>query len=274
MDADPATAVEPGVEARPALRGTTGSRRPAGGGRPGRPDDTVELNIRRADVLCLGPIIVLTLWNLGMTPFAPGLLSHPVLLDFIRGSSSAMLAAGAAARTGAAPLWLVLIAPIPILMAADPFLYWAGRRYGRRIVDFLAENDPRWRRRMARSERWFQRFGPWAIAFGYYIPFVPAALFYLAAGESRMRIRTFILADLAGTLTWIGIHIGVGYAAGSTAKHIADTIAKYGLWAAIAIIAGAIVWTVYTQLRKPLPEAAVELDIDAGIDAEEPTSSS
>lgn len=248
MDAEPAAAIEATADAaRPEERRK-------------RPPDEIEINVSRKDVLCLGPVIFLTIYNLAMTPFAPGLLSHPVLLDFIRGSSSAMLAAGAAARTGGAALWLVLIAPIPILMVADPFLYWAGRRYGRRIVDFLAENDPRWRRRMARSEKWFRRFGAWAIAFGYYIPFVPAALFYVMAGESRMRIRTFVIADLAGTLTWIGIHIGVGYAAGATAKHIADTIAKYGLWAAVVIIVGAIAWTVYTQVRKPVPEQAVEVD--------------
>ena len=211
--------------------------------------DEVEIAITKADVLCVGPLVVLMIWNLAMTPFAPGLLSHPLLLTAIRGSQSAMLAAGAAARVGNAPLWLVLIAPIPILMVADPFLYWAGRRYGRRLVDGLATQDPRWRKRLARSERWFQRFGPWAIAFGYYIPFVPAALFYLAAGESRMRIRTFIIADLAGTLTWIALHVGAGYAAGATAKNIADTVARYGLWSAVAIIGAAIVYTVYTQVK-------------------------
>jgi membrane-associated protein len=209
------------------------------------------VQITRADVLCVGPIAVLMIWNLVMTPFAPSLLGpHPLLLETIRGSQSALLAAGAAARTGGAPLWLVCIAPLPILLVADPFLYWAGRRYGRRIVEYLAEQDPRWRRRMARSERWFQRFGAWAIAFGYYIPFVPATLFYLAAGESRMRIRTFVVADLFGTLTWIGIHIGAGYAAGKRATDIAQVISRYGLWLAIAIIVGAVGWSVYSQTRK------------------------
>jgi membrane protein DedA with SNARE-associated domain len=231
MDADPATATEPRAE-------------------PQADEARVEVNITWADVLCVGPIVLLMLWNLVMLPIAPSMLGpHPVLLDAIRGSSSAMLAAGAAARTGSAPIWLVALLPIPILMVADPFLYWAGRRYGRRIVEYLAAQDPRWKRRMARSEGWFQRWGVWTIAFGYYIPFVPATLFYLAAGESRMRFRIFILADLLGTLTWIGIHVGAGYAAGATAKHIAETISRYGLWSAIVIIVGAVGWSVYAQVR-------------------------
>jgi len=209
------------------------------------------VSIARADVLCLGPVILLTAYQFVMTFIAPSMLGpHPVLLTAIRGSSSAMIAAGAAARTGSAPLWVVCVAPIAILMLADPFLYWAGRRYGRRIVEYMAAQDPRWRRRMARSERWFQRWGAWSIAFGYYIPFVPATLFYLAAGESRMRIRTFALADIAGTLTWIGIHVGAGYAAGKRATDIAQTISRYGLWIAVVMIVGVMGWSIWTQTRQ------------------------
>jgi membrane protein DedA with SNARE-associated domain len=206
--------------------------------------------IRRADVLCLGPLILLTLYDLAMFPIAPSLLgTHPVLLTAIRGSSSAMIAAGAAARAGSVPLWVVCVAPILILLIRDPFLYWAGRRYGRKLVDYLGEQDPRWRRRSARTERWFQRWGAWAIAFGYYIPFVPATLFYLAAGESRMRIRTFVIADLAGTLTWIGIHVGVGYAIGKTATDVALTVSRYGLWVGLAIIVLAVGWSIFSSVR-------------------------
>jgi membrane protein DedA with SNARE-associated domain len=234
MDAEPAVVAASSSEPEP---------------QPSGEERSVE--VTRTDVLCLGPIVVFSLWNLVMTPFAPSLLGpHPLLLETIRGSQSAILAAGAAARTGGAPLWVVCVAPIFILMVQDPFLYWAGRRYGRRIIDFLADQDPRWRRRMARSERWFQRFGAWAIAFGYYIPFVPAVLFYLAAGESRMRFRTFILADIAGTLTWIGIHVGAGYAAGQRATDVAQTISRYGLWMAGAIIVGAVVYSVVVQVRR------------------------
>jgi membrane-associated protein len=224
----------------------------------GDEDGERSITVRRADVLCLGPLILLTVYGLAMLPVAPSLLGpHPVLLSAIYGSSSSMIAAGAAARGGNASLVLVCVAPIAILLIRDPFLYWAGRRYGRKIVDYLAENDPRWRRRMARSERWFQRWGAWAIAFGYYIPFVPATLFYLAAGESRMRIRTFVLADLAGTLTWIGIHVGTGYAIGKPATDLANTISRYGLWAALAIIVLAVGWSVYGNLRpQPAPAEA------------------
>jgi membrane-associated protein len=226
---------------------------------PGAPDPEHRVTVRRADVLCLGPLILLTIYGLVMFPVAPSLLGpHPVLLSAIYGSSSSMIAAGAAARGGSAALGVVLIAPVVILLIRDPFLYWAGRRYGRRIVEYLAQQDPRWTRRMARSERWFQRWGAWAIAFGYYIPFVPATLFYLAAGESRMRISTFVIADLVGTLTWIGIHVGTGYAIGKPATDLANAISRYGLWAGLGIIVAAIGWSIVNQVRAQ--RAAVEAD--------------
>ncbi len=218
------------------------------------------VTVRRADVLCLGPLILLTVYGLAMLPVAPSLIGpHPVLLSAIYGSSSSMIASGAAARGGGAPLWLVCVAPIVILVIRDPFLYWAGRRYGRRFLDFLAENDPRARRRIQRSEGWFRRWGAWAIAFGYYIPFVPAWLFYLAAGESRMPIRVFVIADLAGTLTWIGIHVGAGYAIGKPATDVANTISRYGLWSALGIVVLAVGWGIYNGVRQPRP-AEVEAD--------------
>jgi membrane protein DedA with SNARE-associated domain len=215
------------------------------------------VTVTRADVLCLGPLILLTIFGLAMIPVAPSLIgSHPVLLSAIYGSPSSMLASGAVARTGSASLWVVCVAPIVALMIRDPFLYWAGRRYGRRLVDHLARQDPRWRRRMARSDRWFERWGPWAIAFGYYIPFVPAALFYLAAGETRMRIRTFVFADLVGTLTWIGIHVGAGYAIGKPATDLAKTISRYGLWVGLGIVVLVIGWSVFSSVRQARIAAA------------------
>ena len=236
--------------------------KPAGATDPGSPPGHPQhqgVTVTRADVLCLGPLIVISVFTTIMVFVAPSLIGpHPVLLSAIYGSSSSMIAAGAAARGGNAALWVVLIAPLVILLIRDPFLYWAGRRYGRRIIEYLAAQDPRWRRRMVRSERWFQRWGAWAIAFGYYIPFVPAVLFYLAAGESRMRIRTFAIADLAGTLTWIGIHVGVGFAIGKPATDLAGTISRYGLWFGVVLLVGAIAWSVWNQVRAQ--RAAVEVD--------------
>ena len=254
MDAEPAAAPPSGdaVVAVTPADPAPAAESAAEGAAEAAPEHKV--TVTRWDVFCLGPIVALTAWYYVMLPFAPGLLDRPIFLEAIRGSQPAMIAAGAQARIGGAPLWLAIIAPIGILCLADPFLYWAGRRYGRKVLDYLAGQDQRWERRIARMERFYRRWGAWTIAFGYFLP-VPTALFYVAAGEARMRIRTFVLADAVGTLSWIGIHIGVGYAAGKPAADVATTISHYGLWFAVAIIVGAVAWTM-VRYRPAQPAAA------------------
>jgi membrane protein DedA with SNARE-associated domain len=187
--------------------------------------------ITRADVACLGPLIALAVYAWASIPLGPWLIGpHPVLLSALRGSISSLIASGAKG-----PIWLSMVAPIPIMVAADPFYYWAGRRYGRRILEYYAGQSPRWQRRVARGERFFARWGAWTIAFGYFLP-VPNALFYIAAGESRMPIPLFAAADAVGTLSWIGLLASLGWALGSRATSVADNISHYGLWLTGALV--------------------------------------
>ncbi|MBV8301856.1 MAG: VTT domain-containing protein [Candidatus Dormibacteraeota bacterium] len=184
------------------------------------------------DVLCIGPIvayIIYTLPYIGVPIQAVLIGSHPVLLSALRGSIASMVASGAFARVGRASLIAVVVAPIPVLMFSDPFFFWAGRRYGRRLLEYLEEHDQRWRRSIARGERFFQRFGVWAVVLAPVLP-VPSALFYLAAGEAGMPFIVFILADLAGTLLYIGAVVGAGWAVGQPAVNAAQAISTYSLW--------------------------------------------
>jgi membrane protein DedA with SNARE-associated domain len=195
-----------------------------------------EIEIGAADVACVGPILAADLYALFGSPISPLLVgSHPVLLSALRGSIAAIIATGAFAEQGRVPLWQAAIAPIVVLMWSDPFYYWAGRRYGKRLAGYLAANDPRWRRRIARVERFFARWGVWTILLAYFLP-APSAIFYFFAGETRMRFLLFITVDLIGTLAWIGFLIGLGWRLGDRGVSIAETISKYGLYITIVSV--------------------------------------
>lgn len=188
------------------------------------------------DVVCVGPIILSLVYGYASIPLGPSLITRPVLHSLLRASISAIITSGSYAAAGRVPLWQVVLAPLPLLMFADPFLYWTGRRYGRRIIDYYAGQDERWRRRMARGERFFARWGPWTIVAAYFLP-APSPLFYIAAGETRMRIWVFALADLSGTLLWVGFLIGLGWSLGDRGVSIAEAISHYGLYLTIALVA-------------------------------------
>ena len=55
-----------------------------------------------------------------------------------------------------------------------------------------------------------------------------------------MSFRRFIVFDLLGMLSWIGLIVGLGYAIGHPAVQVAKAISRYGLLATIAVVAIAL----------------------------------
>ena len=162
-------------------------------------------------MLCVGPIIVNSIYYYAGLPLTPLLLGrNPVLLSALRGSIASMVAAGGFARVGKVPLVLALIAPIPISMMTDPFFFWAGKRYGRGLDQLPQRQSTRAgegaRRAGSDSSR---SYGVWTIVLAPFLP-APSPLFYMAAGEAGMPFLLFIVADLVGTLAYIGLIVGGG----------------------------------------------------------------
>ena len=52
-----------------------------------------------------------------------------------------------------------------------------------------------------------------------------------------MRLSTFLLLDLIGSLLWIALCVGLGYAIGQRAVDVAKGISRYALYFTIALIA-------------------------------------
>ncbi len=206
------------------------------------------------DVACLGPIVANSVYYYVGIPLQAILIgTHPLLLSALRGSIASLVTTGAFARVGRIPLVLALIAPVPISMITDPFYFWAGRRYGTRLLQYLERNDPRWRKRVARGERFFKRFGVWAVVLAPVLP-VPSPLFYLAAGEAGMPFIVFILADLLGTLLYIGAIVAAGWIVGQPAVAAAQAISSYSLWVIIGIVVLVVAWSTWSAWRAPRPE--------------------
>jgi membrane-associated protein len=198
-------------------------------------------DLRRRRAICITALALAGLYSLLLVPAVPSLLGRdPVLLEALRASTAAMVAGGAFARVGQASLALALLAPLPTLLMADPFLWWAGRLWGPDVIKYLGGRGPRARRRTDRAARSLERYGSWAVVFAYLIP-IPSALIYAAAGWTGMRLRRFLLLDLAGTSLWVGLIVGLGYAIGRSAVHVAHVITRYSLFITLALVVGTVV---------------------------------
>ena len=193
------------------------------------------------------------LYLLALLPLTPSLVgSHPVVLELLKGSLSAMITMGAMARIGEASLAVAVLAAIPGLMWFDWLFWWAGRRWGRNAIGFFVGNHPKAAKRTAQVEKWSERYAWLAIVIVYFQP-IPNPLIYAAAGWTGMRLRTFLLLDLIGSLLWIALCVGLGYAIGQSAVDIAKGVSRYALYITIALVAVVFLrqWWVAAPSRPP-----------------------
>src|SRR4051794_9729341 len=190
----------------------------------------------RADLFIMGAITLSGLYLLALIPLTPALIgSNPLLLELLKGSMSGMITMGAKARIGEASLVVAVLAAIPRLMLFDWLYWWGGRRWGGNPIELFVGNHPKSAARIERLEKVIHRFGWLAIVIAYFQP-VPNVLIYAAAGWTRMRLRTFLLLDLIGSLLWVALCVGLGYAIGQRAVDVAKGISRYALYLTIALV--------------------------------------
>src|SRR3954464_10301743 len=200
----------------------------------------------RADVIIMAGIAVSAIVPLVMLPLVPALVaSHPALLELLRGSTASIINMGARARIGEASIVAAVLLGVPSLMMFDWVFWWAGRRWGDQVfVWMLGGPSARTDQRLARLHRIEARIGPFAVVFAYVLP-VPSALSCAAVGDGGMRLGVFLVLDLLGTLLWTTLLAAAGYGFGRSAVDVAEAVARYGLWATLALVA-----VVFLQARR------------------------
>ena len=202
---------------------------------------------RRVDILCWAGITLSGIYYWALLPFRASLLgTHPVLSELLNGSTEAIVAAAAFARVGHGSLVVALLAAIPGLMMFDPLYWWAGRLWGERVIALLSGRRNRGAKYMARVQRWGRKFTWPAVVISPFLP-IPNAIIFVIAGWAGMRLLTFIILDIIGSLLWAGMLVGLGYELGHHAVVVAQTVSHYGLWISIALIAVIVVVQVRSQ---------------------------
>lgn len=194
-----------------------------------------------ADRIIVGGITVAGLYGLLLLPLVPLLgSSHPALLELVRGSPASIINMGARANVGQTSFTLAVLLGVPSVMMFDWLFWWAGRRWGDRVfVWLLGRDNEKAKRRLARMH-WFEsRFGPLAVMLAPVLP-IPSPLIYAAVGDGGMRLATFLVLDVTGTVLWTGLLATLGYELGQSAVDVTDAIAHYSLWATLALVAAVI----------------------------------
>ena len=226
----------------------------------------------RADILCWAGIALSGIFYWATLPLrAPLLASHPVFLILLSGSTEGIVTAAAFVRVGHGSLIVVLLAAIPGIMKFHPLYWWAGRLWGERVIALFSGRRNRGTRYMGRVQRWGRRFTWPAVVIAPFLP-IPNAIIYIVAGWAGMRLVTFLILDVIGTLMWAGMLAGLGYELGHRAVAVAKTISHYGLWISLALVAVIIFFQVRTQrhMMRTLNEARAASQARAANEAPAP----
>jgi membrane protein DedA with SNARE-associated domain len=139
-----------------------------------------------------------------------------------------------------------LIVVVSGMLMTDYFLYYVGRKYGRKVVAHRRFRKIISARREVRLEKTFRRWGILVIFLGRHLVGLRSQIF-LVAGILRMPRTRFVLADAVSSIVTIMIMVGAGYWGGSTLDLIKKDMeeAKIALLVLIAIIAVALlIWRI------------------------------
>ncbi|HET7646643.1 MAG TPA: DedA family protein [Candidatus Limnocylindria bacterium] len=142
----------------------------------------------------------------------------------------------------------ILLATVGSLAGAVVGYYigaWGGRpildRYGK-YVGIGAED-------LDRADRWFERWGSWAVFFGRMVPLVRTFVSY-PAGISRMPMGRFLLFSALGSLPWNAALIFAGFVVGENYAQIEAALKPYEYLIYVVVIAGVAFFAVRWWLGK------------------------
>jgi len=193
--------------------------------------------MQREDRIIVGVMTFAVVYGLALLPVFPLLAKdHPALLELLRGSPAAIINMGARARVGDESFLAAVLLGVPTVMMFDWVFWWAGKRWGDRVFEWLlGGTHARAQRRLKRLHWVERRFGALAVVLANVLP-VPSVLIYAAVGDGGMRLRTFLFLDLLGTLLWTGLMATLGYEIGHKAVDVVDAIDAYALKATLVLL--------------------------------------
>ncbi|PZF82787.1 DedA family protein [Micromonospora deserti] len=158
--------------------------------------------------------------------------------------------AGYLAGEGRFHVVVIVLAATVGSLAGALALYWLGAALGedrlKRWLDRLPLVDLD---DLEKADRWFERYGRWAVLFGRLVPVV-RSLVSVPAGANRMPLGEFVAFTTLGSAGWNSLIVGLGYALGSRWQDVDrySSWFNYAIFAAVAVMVAS--WSVKKVRRR------------------------
>ena len=133
-------------------------------------------------------------------------------------------------------LLLVVLVSSAANLVGSLIAFYLTRRYGERVV---LSRAGRWmglsRGHLRLANRFFDRFGLWAVFVGRLLPIVRTYISF-PAGLAKMSYLRFTLATLAGAIPWNFALAYAGYVLGQHYEQVAATLGPFAVPIAIGVV--------------------------------------
>ena len=154
-----------------------------------------------------------------------------------------IVAAGILSHEGLARWWLALPVCVLGVLAGDVVLYWAGRRWGERLLGWRVVRHVLTRARAEWLEAAYREHAMKTVAMARHVTGLRAAAF-LTAGIARVPFWKFILADAAAAAVTVPLAFGLAYFFTHQINAILADVHRVERWLALAglvAVAGALI---------------------------------
>jgi membrane protein DedA with SNARE-associated domain len=154
-----------------------------------------------------------------------------------------IVAAGILSHEGLARWWLALPVCVVGVLAGDVVLYWAGRRWGERLLRWRVVRYVLTRARADWLKAAYREHAMKTVAMARHVTGLRAAAF-LTAGIARVPFWKFILADAAAAAVTVPLAFGLAYFFTHQINAILADVHRVERWLALAglvAVAGALV---------------------------------
>jgi membrane protein DedA with SNARE-associated domain len=204
----------------------------------------------RSDIACFAWISVVAVYSVVISILRPGLLaSAPHVLASL-GSWSGAVMVGALASAGDSWWPLVWVLATVGFVKFDWVYWWAGRLWGRELIEVWSGRSPRARKINQQAERFARKYETLAIIVNFLPIPLPRAVILAVLGEAGTSLKKLLTVSLLTSVVTTGGYLGVGYWIGQPAVAAMDAYGKYLWYVSLAILVIVIANTWWKQSRK------------------------
>lgn len=141
-----------------------------------------------------------------------------------------LVVAGAVAANGQLALPSILLVALIACLIGDSLWYWAGRRFGSRVMRALCRISLSPDSCVNQSELHFQRWRGRVLLIAKFVPGL-ATVAPPLVGAMGLPLSTFLLFDAVGALLWSGVAVAIGYVFATQLDLALAMLANAGLFA-------------------------------------------